>query len=334
MIKHSAFKTYFYYLKHFATFRKIINIFHNNIERVLKKITLKSYPYKVTVDPTNFCNLRCPGCHTGIKHPEMIKSNFLSFENYQKIFDKLKKYTLSIALYNWGEPFLNKDIFRIIKLTTDNRVGSTMHSNFNVFNAEMAEKLVDSGLTHLYLSIDGASQETYSRYRVKGDFETVISNVNLLIKARIKAKSKLPFITWKFLVFPYNKHEVAQARTMAKQIGVDNFRVYNANLHLMDIYDEASQYIGNEEKIKTLTKPCSSLWSSTYIGPDGTVFPCSLSFRKTESFGNLIEDDFFETWNNDSYKYGRDMFVSGIDALKTPLPCVKCKYALICNSNN
>lgn len=331
MIKHSAFKKYFYYLFHFTTARKVANIFHNNIERVLKRTTLKSYPYKITIDPTNFCNLRCPGCHTGIKHPEMIKSSFLSFANYQTMFDKLKKHTLSIALYNWGEPFLNKDIFKIIKHTTDNKVGSTMHSNFNVFSADMAENLVSSGLTHLYLSIDGASQETYAQYRVKGDFENVLSNVRLLVAAKKQSKSKLPFITWKFLVFPHNAHEVETARTMAKNIGVDNFRVYNANLQLMDIYDEASHYIDNPEKIKTLTKPCASLWSSTYIGPDGTVFPCSLSFRKTEAFGNLLSNDFFETWNSNAYKYGRDMFVSGVDATKTPLPCAKCKYALICN---
>lgn len=128
----------------------------------------------------------------------------MKYDNFVIMFDKVKDYTLSIALYNWGEPFLNKEIFKMIEYAGKNRVGTTLHSNFNHFNPEMAEQLVRSGLTHLYLSIDGAGNSTYTEYRVKGNLEKVLKNLELLVKAKEKAKSQLPFITWKYLVFPHN----------------------------------------------------------------------------------------------------------------------------------
>lgn len=330
----TANRKYLYYLTHFATPKKLLNILENRREYKNGKTILKSYPYKLTFDPGNICNLRCPGCHTGIKHPEMIRPAFMKLDNYKIMFDQVKDYALSVALYNWGEPFLNKEIFDIIDYTRSQKVGTTIHSNLNHFNEQMADDIVKSGLTHLYLSIDGASQEVYAQYRVKGHLEQVVQNVKLLVAARKKAGSKLPFITWKYLVFPFNKHEVEQARQMAQSIGVDNFEVFNAVIKLTDIYDEAENYKQQPELFKTLTKPCKSLWASLYLEPNGTVFPCSLSFRESESFGNAIESNFMGVWNNAKYQAARSLFSSQPDFENIPLPCKGCKYFLKCTLMN
>jgi radical SAM protein with 4Fe4S-binding SPASM domain len=331
MVRFTAYRKYLYYLQHFATPKKLHNILLNKSEQKNKLIQLKSKPYKITLDPGNVCNLKCPCCHTGIKHAEMIKPTFLTFKNYKVVFENVKDYALSVALYNWGEPLLNKEIFDIIDYTTANKVGSTLHSNFNYLTPAMAENLVKSKLTHIYLSIDGASQEVYSKYRVKGNYEKVLGNIELLVDAKKKAKSKFPFITWKYLTFPFNIHEVEAARTKAEQLGVDNFEVFTASPHLMDIYDEAEKISMNSNSLANTPEICSSLWSSLYVGPDGTVFPCSLSFRKSESFGNLLDEKLSTIWNNSSYHASRQMFSTSSDLDAVPLPCKGCKYFIKCS---
>ena len=327
----TANRKYLYYLNHFATPKKLLNILENRKEYKNGNTTLKSYPYKITFDPGNICNLRCPGCHTGIKHPEMLRPAFMKLDNYKTMFDQVKDHALSVALYNWGEPFLNKQIFDIIDYTRSQKVGTTIHSNLNHFNETMADDIVKSGLTHLYLSIDGASQDVYAQYRVKGHLEQVIHNLKLLIAARKKANSKLPFITWKYLVFPFNKHEVEKARSLAKEIGVDNFEVFDAVIKLTDIYDEAENYKQQPELFKTLTNPCKSLWASIYLEPNGTVFPCSLSFRENEGFGNLVQSDFKSVWNNTNYSAARGLFKNPSNTENIPMPCKGCKYFLKCS---
>jgi radical SAM protein with 4Fe4S-binding SPASM domain len=258
----------------------------------------------------------------------------LKFSDFKIMFDKIKDYVFSVSLYNWGEPFLNKDIFKMIAYATENNVGTTMHSNFNFFNEEMAEKLVRSGLTHLYLSIDGASQDTYSIYRINGDYNKVLKNVELLLRKKKELKKKFPIVTWKFLTFDHNRHEVNIAKERSHILGVNNFETFEANPVLMDLRDEAKKYSENPRLFDTLSEKCSSLWSSIYVGPDGTLFPCSLAFRKEESFGNLLISDFKDIWNNESYLNSRKLFTDPTNLSNVPMPCSTCKYFLRCKNKS
>ncbi len=324
----SVYSKYAYYLAKFGTPKRIGNIMHNRMEYRKKRIELKSRPYKITIDPGNFCNLRCPGCHTGIRHPEMIRPSFLKFTDYKVILGQVKDHALSVALYNWGEPFLNKEIFDIIHHTSENRLGTTIHSNFNRFTESMAVNAVKSGLTHIYLSIDGATQAAYEKYRVRGNIENVLDNVKTMLETRRRMNSKYPLITWKFLVFDHNKHEVDKAAQMARDIGVDAFEVFTAHPKLMDIYDEAENYRKDPVLLQNLQGHCKSLWASLYVNPDGSVLPCSLSYRDNERFGNLIHEDLDTIWNNTSFTNARKMFTSDIPPSEIPLPCRHCKYSL------
>lgn len=322
----TAYRKYLYYLQKFSTPKKLQNVALNKYEYALKKTTLKSFPFKVTIDPSSYCNLKCPACHTGIKHSAMPKPKVLKLEDYKKIFHQVKDYTFSVALYNWGEPFINKEIFDIISYTRENNVGSTMHSNFNIFNEAMADNLVRSGLTHIYLSVDGATQDVYSQYRVKGNLENVINNIKLLNEAKAKHKSIFPLITWKYLKFSHNEHQIEEAKKIAEKLNVNHYEVFNANQKLKDIYDEANEYQQDEQKLKSLDFNCKSLWQSIYISPKGTVFPCSLAFRESESFGNLLENNFFEVWNNTQFKNARGLFSKQTADDDIPLPCKGCKF--------
>jgi len=328
MMRYTAYKKYFFYLNNYSTFKKINNILLNQREFYFKKTTLKSLPYKITIDPASHCNLKCPACHTGTKFSEMIKPSFLKFNDFKSILDQVKDHTLSIALYNWGEPFLNKEIFDIISHATESKVGTTMHSNFNHFNEKMADNLVRSGLTHIYLSVDGATQEVYEQYRVKGKLNNVLHNIEILNEAKRRHKSLFPIITWKYLVFDHNKHEIQNAFQISKMLKVDNFEAFPAQPVLRDIYDEAEEYRLKPSKLGELKQDCKSLWASLYITPDGTTFPCSLSFRESESFGNILKEDLSEIWNNNKYLNARSLFSGKFSKEDIPHPCKGCKFYL------
>lgn len=323
----AAYKKYFFYLKNYGSISKVNNILLNKREFSSRKTTLKSLPYLITIDPSSHCNLRCPACPTGSKHEESLKANFLKFTDYKIILDQLKNYTLTVALYNWGEPFLNKEIFDMISYSTQCNVGTTIHSNFNLFNEEMAENCVKSGLTHIYLSIDGATQEVYEKYRVRGNIEAVIDNIKILNAVKKKHNTIYPLVTWKFLSFSHNSHEVEKARAIAKELNITNFEVFPAFVLPGDILEEGKEYLKNPALIDALKGDCGSLWSSMYIAPNGTVFPCSLSYKEMEAFGNILTQDVSEIWNNDKYKTARSIFTSNMPLeADVPHPCKGCKY--------
>ena len=115
----SVYKKYNHYLKTFATIQKLNNITLNQFEFIKKRTHLKSKPFKITIDPGNFCNLRCPGCHTGIKHPEMISPSFLKTEHYKIIFNQISDNAIVVGRYgsydSFDIPFVYSAILELVE---------------------------------------------------------------------------------------------------------------------------------------------------------------------------------------------------------------------------
>jgi MoaA/NifB/PqqE/SkfB family radical SAM enzyme len=149
-----------------------------------KAVVLDSYPYHAFIDPSTICNLHCPFCAVGkgsTDHPKYL----MRFDEFKRIMDMLGDYLFQVEIYQYGEPLLNPDVFRMIEYAKRKYYAFTrISTNLNIFNKEKAERLVASGLDYLTLSIDGASQETYSKYRVGGDFNKVLENVTLIVAAK------------------------------------------------------------------------------------------------------------------------------------------------------
>jgi len=79
----------------------------------------------------------------------------------------------------------------------------------------------------MILSIDGATQEHYARYRQNGDLRLVYRNIEALVKAKASLGKKTPVICWQFLVFTHNVHELPLAAQIARDLGVDELKITN-----------------------------------------------------------------------------------------------------------
>jgi MoaA/NifB/PqqE/SkfB family radical SAM enzyme len=88
-----------------------------------------------------------------------------------------------------------------------------------------ADAYVESGLDSMVVSIDGATQPVYERFRRDGNLELVFDNIRKLVAARRRLRRKTPLLSWKFLAFEHNAHEIPEAARMARKLGVDQFQV-------------------------------------------------------------------------------------------------------------
>ena len=303
--------------------RKTYNFLHATYEGRTHKIVVKSHPVRAQMDPSSVCNLRCPECYYGQRHPEKRRSGMMKFEDFKAYFDPVAPYLLSIALYNWGESFLNDDFPRMAEYANSRNVCTVVHSNMNILTPAKAEAAVKSGLFHIYLSIDGACQETYQKYRIGGDFERVIDNIRLMVETKRRLRSATPILTWKLLTFPHvPPEEVGQARRMAMEIGCDNFLVSLPNPV------STGRHPLPEGSLKR-PKLCRYLYGELYVDWDGSVMPCCLAFRDSEVFGNLRDSDWQTVWNNERFREARAMFANPFAELPAgSLPCTECPILL------
>jgi radical SAM protein with 4Fe4S-binding SPASM domain len=215
-------------------------------QMVAKKSKIIGYPSHIYVDPTNVCNLRCPVCPTGCGIPGRPKGS-MPLDRFKRIIDEFGKYLVSIDLFNWGEPLFNKDIYKMIAYAHKHHIVTSVSSNLNYFPGNSAEELVSSGLDILILSIDGASQESYEKYRIGGNFSNVIENLSALIAKKKQRGSKTPYIFWQFLVMRQNEHEIETAKEMAIRLGVDQISFDHAYLPVAT-REEAMRWLPKDPK--------------------------------------------------------------------------------------
>jgi hypothetical protein len=88
-----------------------------------------------------------------------------------------------------------------------------------------ADAYVRSRLDLMIISIDGATQAVYERFRRGGNLELVLENISSLVEAKRQLGSRTPVLSWNFLAFQHNAHEILGAETMARKLGLNVFRV-------------------------------------------------------------------------------------------------------------
>jgi radical SAM protein with 4Fe4S-binding SPASM domain len=302
--------------RNYLTLQKLINALKIESKLFTADPDLSGlYPYNLFVDLHNSCNLKCPLCFMG-RNEVIPRENKMSLENYQELVAPFSPYVFQVFLQNNGEPFLNKDVYRIIRFNKANRMATIASSNFSLEIAP--ESIIESGLDYLCLSIDGASEETYSKYRVNGRFGKVIENLKKLIALKRKMRSKTPFIEWQTLVSRYNHTEMQAIRSMAYSMGVDFVRF--ANLNFFPFFGKEERRALQNEWLPPLpafrafedqgenllrngrTK-CFWLWRTVIINCDGGILPCCL--YDTKEWGNLYREPFEQIWNSETYRRAR-----------------------------
>ncbi|HHQ48504.1 MAG TPA: aminotransferase class III-fold pyridoxal phosphate-dependent enzyme, partial [Acidobacteria bacterium] len=91
--------------------------------------------------------------------------------------------------------------------------------------AIVTDEGVTSGLDTLVCAIDGARPESYSRYRVHGDFELAVRFMSGFAERR-RVLGATTRIVWKYVLFRHNssEDEIREAQRLAVEAGVDELR--------------------------------------------------------------------------------------------------------------
>jgi MoaA/NifB/PqqE/SkfB family radical SAM enzyme len=305
------------YLTH-STPQKFANLVLTKAQKWLKRDQVIGLPYRYVIDPINVCNLHCPLCPTGLGTLGRERGK-IDLEKYQNLIDQIVPYAYMIELYNWGEPFLHKYIFDIIRYASDRRIIVKLSSNLNHFNREMAQKTVASGLDWILVSVDGATQATYEKYRRGGKLERVFENIQLLVEAKREAGKKTPFILLRMLVNRYNENEIKQLRAISESLGVDAFTIGGLFVDTTDPKqveewlpenEKLSYYDYSAEKLENVWH-CADLWESMTINWDGGLAPCCWLHEKGNDYENAFERPLKDIWNGDAYISSRRVFAFG-----------------------
>jgi MoaA/NifB/PqqE/SkfB family radical SAM enzyme len=148
----------------------------------------------------------------------------LSPERFEAFLHRYGPAAIQLTLCNYGEPTLNPKTPDFIRLAKNYLLFTTLSTNMTAKRFD-AEAYASSGLDFMTVSLDGATQSVYETFRKKGDLDLAFANIRALVEAKRKLGKRRPLISWQFLAFEHNAHEIEPAIQIARTLGVDQFTV-------------------------------------------------------------------------------------------------------------
>ena len=120
---------------------------------------------------------------------------------------------MRIDFFNYGEAFLHKRAVEMCEYIKTKFPHIYLYTSTNglALNEEKARRLVHSGIDEVTFSIDGASQETYARYRQRGKFDLAIANLRAMADEKAQSGRDVPQLNWRYILFTWNDNDEEMA---------------------------------------------------------------------------------------------------------------------------
>jgi MoaA/NifB/PqqE/SkfB family radical SAM enzyme len=269
---------------------------------------ISGMPLSAGIEITNHCNLKCPECLSGSGKMTRAKG-FMTDVLFDKFLREARPYLYNINLYFQGEPMLHPGFFSFIERCGKLKV--TISTNGHFLSEDNSYKLARSATGKLIVSLDGMDSETYSAYRVNGDFEKVISGIRNISGELARARSRLK-LEIQFLVNRFNETQIPLAEKFAREVHAalrfKSMQLTNCS-EMENWLPEAEKYRryrrGNNKSYiikSSLNNSCLRLWMNPVVTWDGKVIPCCFDKDADHVMGDLNALSFSEIWHGEKFR--------------------------------
>ena len=309
------FKTKFYSLDSVKKFnlQRLRNFIVSHLARDFGIVAKNIRPRTLFIETVKGCNFKCIMCKGGT-----FAKEYMSFDRFKRIVDMFQDAFLLYPYSAYGEPFLNKEIYKMLSYAVKKNFYTFVNSNFSVIDVK---RFLEIQVDQITVSIDSINPERFKKIRVNGDFNLVVRNLRKLIELKRKRNYKKPIISLKMVVMKENLDEVEDVINFVMKEGIERFyieSVYASERFVPEFANSDNPKLSREdmEKLKNLLRRykrkgikirftpycnfergdhfsgyCHFAFFCLSVDIYGNAFPCDFLWAKPDStFGNIFED--------------------------------------------
>jgi len=272
--------------------------FKNHLDYSRRNLVVYGRPWIENIEPTDYCNLRCPMCVSRDPESGYVRRGNMSVDGLRYIVEQnldLLEGQIVWLHFN-GESFLNSDLIQMIQLLSTFGVRSRLSTNATLLNPEMSGKLFGSGLEEIVFSVDGASKDIYQALRQGGNFEAVMHNIHHFLETKEKYGYDRPITQVQMVVNTLNHEQVADFISYWKQTPVNWINVKKISSRAGKVVD---MNLAPQGKTNKQDYPCLWPWRSMIVLANGNVVPCCTDLTGQLVVGNAYEQNLRDIWNGE-----------------------------------
>lgn len=286
---------------------KRFNLLRSGVNLVHRRLHPWSWPINMAIELTNYCDLKCKVCPTGIgkleRQPAAMEPAL-----FERLMNEVGPYLLTVSLWGWGEPLLHPQLSDILRLAQNRGVTTFLSTHGqNLSDEKVLKALVSYPPTFLIVALDGITDETNPPFRVGAKVNSALSGVRRLAQMKAQAGSKLPILHWRFIAMKHNEHELPQLPKFAAENQFDILTIRTLAIidapddtHLGLIpSDESYRAYGyeNNNRISRTGFICEKAFTYATAFVDGTVVACDQDYNAQQPYGILADGtSFADIW--------------------------------------
>lgn len=244
------------------------------------------------------CQLKCPHCCVGNYENEPPRQ--LTTEEVKDVLDQSSK--AFVINFFGGEPTMREDLMELIKYASERSIYVFCDTNGIKITKDYAQRLKDSGLEILYVSIDSPHPEEHDQLRgMKGLFDIAIQGIKNALEVGLKSEVST-YITKENLA----NGDFERVIQLGRDIGATGVRyllptptgrwLYNPEVMLTPEEEKQVRKIAKFPYVcrdfyfqNQLSSQCRGMSDNAYfyINPYGDVQPCCFI---PITFGNIRDE--------------------------------------------
>ncbi len=192
---------------------------------------------RVYIEPTNQCNLDCVTC---MRNVWSESPGWMSQAIFERILSGLQAFDPlpSVFFGGFGEPLTHPLICEMVGQAHQAGAGVELITNGILLTERMSRRLMEAGLKRLWVSLDGATPESYADVRLGAALPEVIANLQRLKALRASTSAAAPRLGIAFVAMKRNIHDLPELVRLGKTLGADQFSISNVLPHTPELRDE------------------------------------------------------------------------------------------------
>jgi MoaA/NifB/PqqE/SkfB family radical SAM enzyme len=192
---------------------------------------------KVYIEPTVACNLDCITCFRNAWDQPLGR---MQEETFARILEGLKALDPIPSVYfgGIGEPLFHPKTIDWIAEAKALGVKVELITNGTILTEKISRDLIDAGLDVLWVSIDGASPETYADVRLGAELPNILHNLKRFAKMRPANHFPKPEIGIAFVAMKRNIADLPRVIQLGKSVKANYYSVSNVQPATQDMQDD------------------------------------------------------------------------------------------------
>jgi radical SAM protein with 4Fe4S-binding SPASM domain len=169
------------------------------------------------------CNLSCAHCRRLESDDKAFRD--LSTAQAKNLIGQLAELgrgqsMIPMLVFSGGEPLCRKDLFELVGRARTARIIPALATNGTLINAAVAERIRDSGIVRVAVSLDGATAEVHNKLRkLQGSFENALEGISHLRDKNVPFQINITLTK-------HNAHQLADVYELAKSLGAKAVHIF------------------------------------------------------------------------------------------------------------